>query len=163
MKSRKAGHIDKRLSYTQFLNSKGGATLYVGSRHSQFCGRFYDKGIESGQAAAGKILRYEVEIKKPASTKVASVLLGDILAGEASQEEITKYVFHWFMDRGVTPLFKAVGSPYAIEIGAKLETTNERKLRWLRTQVAPTVVRLLECGLREEISAALGFYVGDPT
>jgi len=50
-------------SLSLIVNSKGGETLYVGSRQSDQFARLYDKGAETGLLAPGNQWRYEVEFK----------------------------------------------------------------------------------------------------
>jgi DNA relaxase NicK len=130
-------------------SSQGGSTVYVGSRHSQFMGRLYDKGSEEGMPA-GWIWRYEVECKKPASEAIVSQLLTEL----NPSEWIASYVSRFFQSRAIIPLFEATNVECAIEIQAKV-TSEAKQLEWLRSQVRPTVGRLCVMGLEDEVRAAL--------
>lgn len=139
--------------FTYFTNGDGGDTLYLGSRQSPQYGRIYDKGIESGHAPKGHLWRYEVEYKKPMSGYVAENLMMFQQSGLA--DTIAKMVISWFAERNVP-------SRPSIEMGTRVPifveervTTADKKLAWLRGQVAPTVSRLIEAGLGKEVLRCL--------
>ena len=132
-------------------NSDGGSTVYVGSRKSRYFGRLYDKGSREGEES-GWLWRYEVEVKKPASMRV----LKRLRESPKVRDFIVSFVWDWFNSRGVTPVFKTTGTYSAIEIEATA-TSNERSLKWLSTQVKPTIDRLLSEGLQLDTEVALGY------
>lgn len=137
-------------------STTGGQTLYVGSRQSTTFGRLYDKAAQSPHLGGeiGKLWRYEVEIKKPRALNLVNRLVQCIKNHEHPDLHISSYVYHWFADRSVRPLFKA--GENIVEVGYKVELTPvERKIEWLRTQVQPTVRMLLDLGLRKEVGQAL--------
>ncbi len=134
---------------TLYQSMSGGQTCYVGARSSQFFGRMYDKSAQQG-LEEGRIWRYEVEIKKPAAEAVVSYLLET----ELPYQWVAWYVYHWFASRGVEPIFTATDAESAIEIKADV-TTPERQLNWIRTQVRPTVQKLIIGGFDREVREAL--------
>lgn len=136
------------------VNNSGGQTLYIGSRKSSQYGRVYDKGVESKRAKEGFIWRYEVEVKKPLAEALArSIILSDKTRGQ----KMTGWVWDWFSSRGVLPLFP----PKPALSVAKLETDlvgDDRKVRWLRSGVQPTVQYLISRGRGEDALRALGLF-----
>lgn len=132
------------------INSRGGATTYIGSRQSRFFGRLYDKGAEQADMA-GEIWRYEVEIKKPAS----EMAITRLLAEKNPATFINDFVYGWFVRHGITPLFDAANAESVIEIGAKVKSS-DKTLEWLSTQVRPAVGRLIIEGREAELLEALG-------
>lgn len=131
-----------------------GDTLYVGSRKSTQYGRFYDKGLQKDVAPPGKWLRYEVEYKGQASLQMSRKALSTTPAQFG--EFVKCAIFAWFLDRSVVPVFQ----PQTDTPGAKVraimqQTTPEKKLAWLSTQVKPTVQFLFEIGMRNKVLAAL--------
>lgn len=147
-------------AYTEFVeastgvgsivtSSKGGSTAYVGSRQSQFMGRIYDKGAEQA-GEVGMIWRYELECKKPQSEAIVARLLQT----EDVSAFIFSYVSRWFESRGISPRWLATGVYDAIELQAEVSTPN-KQLEWLRTQVRPTVGKLINAGLEESVREAL--------
>lgn len=139
--------------FSLYLNSYGGATYYVGSRHSQQFGRFYDKGVQSGSHEKGIKWRAEVEYKKPLAGKIAKALAA--LVPEIRQATIVATVAAWYSDRGagINPL-QGGGEPMEISVEQRI-TTAEKKLAWLRTQVSPTVVELIEAGYGSQVLKCL--------
>lgn len=136
-----------------FLGSKGGDTLYVGSRHSQQFGRLYDKGVEANNALPGVHWRAEVEYKKPLAGLMAGELIGE--RREQRVEAIVDTVKNWFFDRGVAILQDRTGND-AIHVSVEQRiTTSDRKLAWLHSQVKPTVQRLVSLGLGREVLKSL--------
>lgn len=144
---------DKRRKYTLFENTHGGKTLYVGSRHSQAYGRLYDKGNESGQEENQKLWRFEVEIKKPLSSVVAERLAK--VSGQDRQKFIANYIGNWFADRMVTDAEYIINGEFKPLVVQVRQTTVDRKLGWLRTQVAPTVGMLIDNGLGRQVARSL--------
>lgn len=131
-------------------SSRGGNTLYSGSRSSRFFGRLYDKGAEEG-LEPGAIWRYEVECKKPASEAMVSALLESVDVPVF----IGDYVYQWFASRGVQPIWTSKDTQCAIELSAYVQTP-DKSLEWLRTQVKPTIARLVIAGREQEVRDALG-------
>jgi len=146
-------HLEAR-NYTFIQSSDEGYTLYVGSRNSYNFGRIYDKGVQSGDYKAGNQFRYEVENKKPYSDVIARDIAYKVVKGEHEPSLINSYVYQWFTTRVVTPIFPPDYHYARPDLGVSV-TTKEAKLSWLRTQVRPTVARLIEMGLGEETMKAL--------
>jgi len=137
--------------FTLLQNEAGGSTFYLGSRKSSQMGRLYDKGVEGNSADAGRNWRYEVEFKKPRSGKV----LESLLNSHHPEQDIAGAVWTWFYTRGLTPYFRADDNRIAMEVAAKIRTS-ESSLQWLSTQVRPTVQRLQKAGLHSDLYKALG-------
>jgi uncharacterized protein Usg len=76
-------------------------------------------------------------------------------AGEDCQELIQAYVWDWFDARGVKPLFPRLANVMHVEV-AKVQTTVDRKLSWLRQQVSPSVSQLIELGHLSKVLDNLG-------
>lgn len=152
-------------NYTLISGTKPGETLYVGSRTSSQFGRLYDKGAESGQQEEGKLWRYEVELKSPRSKIVSDLLLtwmdGEAVLSHPSSslavaEKIIPFVYDWFDEREVKPVFDREGkNELVVQIGRGV-TTDQKKIEWLTSQVRPTVQDFLSRGLEERLAEALG-------
>lgn len=132
------------------MNSRGGQTVYLGSRQSQHMGRIYDKGAEQ-DGPVGTIWRYEVEIKKPTSDHVVTRLLET----DDTPTFIAEYVARFFEARGVAIPWLRTNVECAIEIGAYVQSS-EKTLEWLRTQVKPALGRLIVEGRQDDAYQALG-------
>lgn len=147
--------LDKSRNVTVLSNSKGGNTLYIGSRSSQQFGRLYDWGHRHGVAQPGEIWRYEIEYKKPLSDKIARLVTEYKTLDERTQI-ITSTVYTWFAKRGVRPVFfNASGAGLVASVGKQI-TATDRKLEWIRTQVAPNLQKLLSDVGAVRVREALG-------
>lgn len=145
----------KGRKYSIIQNSRGGQTLYVGSRHSDQFGRIYDKGVKEKSHKPGNLWRFEVQVNKPR----ANALVADMLVRERQGEEmdipVKSYVWNWFNSRSVRPAFSPSDNSLVAEVGKDV-TTVDRKLNWLRTQVRPTLYRLISDGLGRDALDSLG-------
>lgn len=139
--------------YSLYKGTDGGSTLNVGSRQSSQYGRLYDKGVESGLAERGLYWRFEVEYKKPVSMAIAERLREH--TEQTRSDEIQLQVSNWFTARQVTEATPLVTGEVEPIIVMQRETTTDRKLAWLRTQVSPTVRMLMEAGLGRQVALAL--------
>lgn len=141
---RESGVGGPKISIQQ--SALGGDTLYVGSRTSKYFGRLYDRAGKTKTGELGQVWRYEVEVKKPAATKVwKSLIQSDDMA-----DSITGWVYAWFERRKVTPVFYPGKSTLIIERDAKV-TSLEKKMRWLEVSVKPTVDLLKDAGFTAKL------------
>lgn len=140
---------------TLISNTRGGTTMYLGSRHSRFFGRLYDKGAEMG-LEAGMYWRWEIEVKKPASDAVVAQLL------KCSDPKawIGDYVYRWYAARGIPPMWDDTDAESAIEIEAAVSSV-DKSLKWLSSQVKPTIGRLIVAGHELEVREALGLPINE--
>jgi len=132
-----------------------GNTLYLGSRQSNQYGRFYDKGLQQKTAPPGKWLRYEVEYKGQGALDIAKAAR-ELLPAQFG-EWVMCTVYDWWLDRAVVPIFRPGTDTPGTRVRSQYkQTTPEKKLAWLSSQVRPTVKYLFEQGMRNETLAALG-------
>lgn len=139
----------KEVGASYIVNSKGGSTCYLGSRTSRYFGRLYDKSAEQGKEP-GHVWRYEVECKRP----VGYPAMLEVLHAAQPSTWILAFVFDWFLDRGVSPIWARSDAACAMEIEARVSSA-ERSLLWLSTQVQPTIQRLVVDGYVKEVYEAL--------
>jgi hypothetical protein len=145
------------LSSELWLNSGGGKTLYMGSKHSDVIARLYDKGIESKVAQAGECWRYEVQYRRKPATHITNA----IRESQSVDDTIAAFVTAYFSDRGLpVPQTERDWAALAIQLKDSLYSKDNsdeaRKLRWLAANVAKTVKRLVDSGKRDEVLRALG-------
>lgn len=137
-------------TYSLVVNSKGGETLYVGSRSSDQFGRLYDKSAEQGDEEIGHTWRYEVEFKaeraKLALTRLTSMRDRDMLYSA---------LVHGFFDKRAVPVPKIEGGEFVHLEAAAHPRDDDVSLAWLARQVRPVVKRLVEHGRGEEVIDAL--------
>lgn len=113
-------------------DSKGGQTLYIGSRVSENYGRLYDKGKQSGEEAYSGCWRYEVEYKG----KTALAKGRALLAAPRETEAVTGDVHRWFSARGVDPRFRAGSGSLDSAVPGRL-ADDEAWLSYCRKCVQP--------------------------
>jgi len=155
-------HYDKltkkdhsQLQYRFWENGEGGQTIYAGSPYSDYRGKVYDKSAQRGQDA-GKAWRYEVVMKSPKNKELGKRLFADWSNDKPVYQDIATEVYTWFSDRKIAPVFE-VGNGQTFDIETEVVITSpEKKLRWLSTQVAPTVTELLRLGYIKDVGRALG-------
>lgn len=163
------GRGDQRKRKASFINnSDGGQTLYLGSRASDQYGRIYDKGMENQDRTdvpvdLGRIWRYEVEFKSYRAKRIASQLY-EKLHGELDVHSIIgDTVDTWFKARGLPTIIKNAGDqPFLSDVRATV-TDDAMTLKWLSTQVRPSVSRLILNGRLEDVLRALNIDVLDRT
>lgn len=132
-----------------------GDTLYIGSRMSPRFGRVYDKQLESQDERYMGCWRYEVEYKDPVADQVVKYLLQEQNRARAVQEVCKGQFDEW----GVEMPSGVPGVLVAGSIGRRVYDS-ERALNWLRTQVAPTVDRLLGTVDLDTVMESLGLKDG---
>lgn len=136
-------------SFSCYLASDGSSTLYLGSRESETFGRIYDKQRESKSESLLNTVRFEAEFKGARSKVVASHLAeSHDVPGECAS--LTAGVVQ---TSGGNP-YLGIGAPHTLCVPQR-PSDAERRLQWLRSQVAPVVARLLEIGLRDEVLESL--------
>lgn len=150
--SRLVGQSDatKRRLYSLITNSRGGETLYVGSRASDQFGRLYDKDAEQGLQRISCRWRYEVEFKSDRAAKVLELL-------QPSRERGKMYlgiVRGFFEPRGVKLPPLADEQEIRVEVLAPPRQV-DTQLKWLREQVSPVVGRLRRLGMEASVIEAL--------
>lgn len=142
----------------RIMQSNSGSTLYLGSVKSDTLGRLYDKGGQQGEEL-GKRWRYEVVLRKPRAHPAAlgiKELMDKQGMTDASRVAIASFVWNWFLNRGVKPVFNVKD---ASELNTQIEyseTSADRKLAWFRDQIKPSLWWLISEGYREELEETLG-------
>lgn len=132
-------------------DSNSSSTLYVGSRQSDRYLRLYDKGIEEGIAPPGTIFRTEVEYKgKRAMATARELLHRELEAGPIIGTVRTE------AERRRCSIIPSHSDEGVVVASFENASTDEKRLRWMRSQVGPSVQRLISSGKREAVLEALG-------
>lgn len=148
-----AGNVKNPVTITHYEDDSGGFTLYLGKRLSKAYARLYNKEAESGDMYYEGAWRYEVELHNQTASNTATELLFGLFPLE---EAISSAVWQYFRSKGVHPAFSNTLAGFEIVLPRRDETTIERSLRWLETQVRPTVAKLSAIGYTSSVLAALG-------
>lgn len=136
---------------TRIAGYGDGDTVAVGSRHSQQYGRVYDKHAETPSDYPQGAWRYEVEFKAEA----AEAALEAVMTAADKEQAVAGLVRGFYERRGLALPWHA-GDQIVTIPTARIETGDERSLKWLSANVAPTVARLVKRGKRDDVLKALG-------
>jgi len=154
---KKRGGKGNNRQIKHIADDEGGYTLYIGSRASTSFLRLYNKDTESKQEYYKGAWRYEVEMHNALATQVAQALNG---AKESLEASIVSTVALYCRNRG---LYLSWGGDASLNVLRPLpseETDDIRSLRWLSSQVRPTVQRLIHAGYATDVAQALGIETG---
>jgi len=131
-----------------FAGSDGGDTIYIGSPTSDQRGRLYNKAKQSGDKAYERSWRYEVVYRNQLALGVFRRVLD---SGDAASKLILSEVLDWYLQRGVVVLDVRNSGHNTIAPPKQPKSDVERKLRWIRLQVVPTIRKLAELGYAEQL------------
>lgn len=131
--------------------SEGGSSLYIGKGVSDQYGRVYNKSAEERERCELPRWRFEVEYKRKPALAAATAY-----ARAACKETwCTAQVHAWFGQRGLMPPFDAGSDP--TNLGASRgDSSQARRLHWLKRGVRPVVVKLAHEFGWPDILALLG-------
>jgi DNA relaxase NicK len=118
---------------------KHGQTLYLGGRQSEVYQRCYDKHAEEPRSYPPGSWRYEVELKGARAGATARTIYDQARPGAATASLVHSH----FERRGVHPIF----APEVVVnevLPHRVESSAERRLRWLREHVSITYARVVE-------------------
>lgn len=147
-----SGAVKKK---TRIINSEGGETVYVGSRHSQLFVRVYDAGVRHSLGERATIFRYEIEVKKPVALALADVLWGskDVKEMRLNMADFEATILN---KRGIIPPWEQGIVEMSWRSLVHREKLQDQTFIWLAGQVASAVEKMLEKGYtREELEAVL--------
>lgn len=154
---------DKRcqagMTGTTYLKSyPKGSTGYIGHRASQRYYRVYDKNAESRGCYPPGTWRWEIEWKQDRAIRVAEVLKRE----RYSPEAVRGILESSFFDYGVVIPAEVIELDWR-DAGIKEETTDQRRLDWLRSSIRPMMDKLLSSYDRPTLLEALGLWDSEPT
>lgn len=129
-----------------------GDEFRVGARSSPRYGRLYDKWRESGEDWAKYAWRWECEFKKMVAPATVLTLARHGWSPEACASVVNAQWRAWHLN----PPWRGGALPVAGSIGRR-DSDPERVLRWLKTQVAPAVEKLIVAGYEDAALTALGW------
>jgi len=142
----------------QVRDARGGMTVYLGDRSSDFFFRLYDKEAESTAAKDDVSLarykgcwRAELELKGMAARQMAEPLY----RAENRSYAVSDFVADYAKRHGIQPPFVATGTPIHLS-GLRRRSDRMTRLNWLATSVRPAVQWLLETGEAADVLEALG-------
>jgi hypothetical protein len=125
-------------------------TVYVGSRQSSRMLRIYDAGKHHKTAKPYHIIRYEVEFKKPLSREVYD----NLRRSQGGSEELAHQISGVVAAETEANAIRAPWSDGKNLIHFALSATNDKRdkrLVWLRDQVAPAIKTMLAQGYDKKV------------
>lgn len=130
-------------------SNRTGPTLYLGTRKSAWMGRVYDKFVESKLEDYAGCIRFELQFNKRLAKTVAHELSSNSFEGATGlaiiNEKLSRRgIRRPWADGATLP----VGSP-------RKRGTDDDRLRWLQSQVAPAISRLVAAGKLQEVLESL--------
>lgn len=136
---------------TMWSTSDGGLTLYLGARSSAVYFRCYNKEIESADVEFTGCVRAEIEFKDCAVTPLMSFLFANL----PTREFACKVVSSFAGEHGISSFPVTVNPPSFYE-GHPSATDELKSLKWLATQVKPSVLELVRRGRIVDVLDNLG-------
>ena len=149
--SRLCKHKNSRPPIVEINDTSYGAKMVtIGKRQSQVYGRIYDKFKESKADEYKGMVRYEIEVKQPQSVD----LFNWLTMTSSGCYTIGHIVGQWFRERGVNVYWDQfeMTSPPDVK---KRSKSDDSRLAWLQTQVAPTLLDLAARGKARQALEAL--------
>lgn len=131
-------------------STNGSRTLYIGSRNSLQFMRIYNKQAESKSKAYQGCVRYETQFNGVLSSLHAQSMSGKLTVQEACAAKCSEFM----VNHGVSRQFSANDMSHVC--APAIEKNYDKSLRWLATQVRPTVQYLISLGLEQEVLESLG-------
>jgi DNA relaxase NicK len=129
----------------------GPETIYSGQRVSDVFLRCYHRGSKKGHEKAVGHIRYEAELKAHRGKQT----LARILSAPNVYHHTRSQVWTAFTDRGYSLAWPDVDHQHFV--CDRIASDYERRLKWLRSQIRPTVEMMIELGRADECLEALGF------
>lgn len=128
------------LGVCRVRDNRGGNTLYIGSRSSDWYMRIYDKGVESGLCEGGWLVRVEIERKRTLAKRVLAQLMEsadaeatifDLVCSDLEKQSVQ-----------VSFLYNSL-----LEV-ARVDSISDsqRRLAYLTSSVRPIIEKLINAG-----------------
>lgn len=126
----------------------GGYTLYIGAASSKQMGRIYNKEVQSEDIEFTRSWRYEVVLRDG----LCDAYRRDVFsAGMHDRGTILAAIHAWYTIRGVNLSFIVPEREYVAKPVKSVPSDDDRKLKWLRDQVVPTVNYLAKRGYEYDL------------
>lgn len=130
------------------VGSDGGDTCYIGSASSEQRARIYNKEIQSEDVHYTRCWRYEVVFRNELANVYADNLANSV---HTNTEYALATVADWLSRRGVDTSAFLSSAVIVLPLERTIPTDIERQLKWIKTQVRPTIRRLQERGFGDTL------------
>ena len=148
-------HTPNSATWTLYTSEGGGTTLYLGRRTSDLFFRLYNKHAEDAEHYPRPAWRYELELKRKAALEALRYLVRERDTSRAILAALTDYLAR----RGINRPWREPDAQWHVS-APRLPATQESRLHWLRTQVAPAIQELLLSYDTAAVLEALGLWTG---
>lgn len=145
-----AGGRGRKGNVTLITSTLQGDSIYLGQRSSDIYARCYDKGLESKQMPACRLVRHEVELKREPAKRTVERLIESEDPATLSFEMVSRH----FQLKELRTSRQIYGNRESAR--ACITSDNARRLRWLHAAVRPSIAVLLEAGEHEAVLKSLG-------
>lgn len=143
----------KARQYELISNTKGGSTLYIGSKASDWYICIYNKGAQSGEEQYKDCWRFEVRYKNRYASQVSQGLRKHISRlAEATHTHMERLIRR----NGMEVRFLVDTSLQIDPPKAKVKSEIYETLTWIEKSVRPAINRLRKLGVEREAIRALG-------
>jgi len=147
---------NKRRKIRILLGDGGADTVYIGAVSSPQQLRIYNKEAQSEEPRYTKCWRYEAMLRNEAAVRLYRRLVAE---NYPATDYLLSFVVNYCRQRGIIISGLENIEPLPLEAIFQTPTDIERKLRWLREQVKPTLQKLSEAGYGDQAAEALGLWV----
>lgn len=134
------------------VGSDGGDTFYIGSPSSEQRARIYNKEVQSEDIDYTRCWRYEVVLRNELAGQFADSYAKQY---DSRYKYLLQFICLWFQKRGVLLHGIECDMAVVLPIERTRPTDVEKKLKWLETQVLPTIKYLTALGFRDTLMALL--------
>lgn len=145
--------LARRWTCYEYAGSDGGYTCYIGSPSSPQRASIYNKEAQSEEPQYSRCWRFEVRFRGDLADRWAKLLSGTSMPRNQS---IRMGIDQWLCDRGLCYRFLHGNDVLTLPKVKTRDTDVERKIKWLRSQVAPSILWLSERVSVVELLQALG-------
>jgi len=136
---------------TEWRDSDGGHTLYLGKRQSDLYFRCYNKEAQSSDPKFMGCVRLELEIKN----RVTLSVIESLMSYETIHAGILGILSYFIVDRGGPPLTVSVRPTSFYEVSVRTPDAL-KSLAWFNNSVKPSVSVLIEMGYLKDVIENLG-------
>jgi len=151
---------NKRRKTRMLLGDGGADTVYIGSTSADKQLRIYNKEAQSEELQYTRCWRYEAMLRNNPATGLYRSVLSEVYP---AAEFILSFVVDYCRQRGISIRGLEHIEPVALEVIVKVPTDIERKLKWLKEQVKPTLEKLSAAGYGDQAAEALGLWIPKET
>jgi len=134
------------------LGDDGGDTAYIGAASSDTMLRIYNKDKQSADSEYARAWRYEVVYRNERANPVFRRI---VTQADALSTVIIPSIVAYCIERGIEILDLGNWSGTPVPIEKRIPSDVERKMKWLKTQVVPTIRILCEMGYGAEVGDLL--------